>query len=135
MAFAEVTGSVPVVAWWLFLAAVLWTMVYDTMYAMVDREDDVKLGVRSSAILFGRADRLAIALMQLASLALLVAVGRMSGLGRWYWLGLLAATVLAAWQQWLIRDRDPEASFRAFLNNNWFGLAVFAGLALNYQFR
>jgi 4-hydroxybenzoate polyprenyltransferase len=135
MAFAEQTGSVPAAAWLLFLAAVLWTMVYDTMYAMVDREDDIKLGVRSSAILFGRADRLAIALLQLASVALLVAVGRMSGLGRWYWLGLVAAAALAVWQQWLIRDRDPDASFRAFLNNNWFGLAVFAGLALDYQLR
>ena len=135
MAFAEETGGVPAVAWWLFLAAVLWTMVYDTMYAMVDREDDVRLGVRSSAILFGRSDRLAIALLQLASLALLVVVGRVSGLGRWYWLGLVAAAALAVWQQWLIRDRDPAQCFGAFQNNNYFGLAVFTGIALHYAFR
>jgi 4-hydroxybenzoate polyprenyltransferase len=135
MAFAEQTGGVPAVAWWLFAAAVLWTTAYDTMYAMVDREDDLELGVRSSAILFGRADRAAIAALQLASLALLLVVGRMSGLGHWYWLGLLAATAFAAWQLWLIRDRDPQASFRAFLNNNYFGLVVFLGLALHYLFR
>ena len=135
MAFAEQVDSVPAVAWCLFFAAFFWTVAFDTEYAMVDRDDDLKVGVRSSAILFGRADRLAIALLQLASLALLAAVGRMSGLGRWYWLGLVVAAALALWQQWLIRDRDPARCFRAFLNNNYVGLAVFAGLALHYVFR
>lgn len=135
MAFAEQTGGVPAVGWWLFAASLAWVVAYDTMYAMTDREDDLRLGVRSSAILFGRADRVAVALLQLASLTLLVAVGCMAGLGRWYWLGLLAAAAFAAWQQWLIRARAPDACLRAFLNNNWYGLAVFAGLALDYLFR
>jgi 4-hydroxybenzoate polyprenyltransferase len=135
MAFAEQAGNVPAVAWCLFFAALFWTVAFDTEYAMVDREDDLKLGVRSSAILLGRADRLAVALLQLASLVLLLFVGKSSALGRWYWLGLGAAAVLAAWQVWLIRDRDPAASFRAFLNNNYFGMAVFAGIALDYLFR
>jgi 4-hydroxybenzoate polyprenyltransferase len=135
MAFAEQTAAVPAVAWLLFAAVVFWTTAYDTMYAMVDREDDLKLGVRSSAILFGRADRVAVAILQVATLASLVAVGWMIGLGRWYWLGLLTAAALAVWQQWLIRDREPAACFQAFLNNNYFGMAVFVGLALHYHFR
>jgi len=134
MAFAAQTGSVPAVGWLLFLAVVLWTTAYDTMYAMVDREDDLLIGVRSSAILFGRHDRVVIAALQLGSLALLWLVGRLSGLGHWYWIGLIAAAALALRQQWLIRERDPADCFRAFLNNNLFGLAVFAGILLDYQF-
>jgi 4-hydroxybenzoate polyprenyltransferase len=114
---------------------VLWTTVFDTMYAMVDRDDDLALGVHSSAILFGRADLAAIAVMQVASLAALVTVGRLSSLGGWYWLGLIGAAALVVWQQWLIRTRDPAACFRAFLSNNAFGAAVFAGIALDYLFR
>jgi len=110
-------------------------VVYDTMYAMVDREDDLAIGVRSAAILFGRADRVVVALMQLGSLALLAVVGHLSALGRWFWLGLAVAAALALWQQRLIRDREPSACFRAFLNNNYFGMAVFAGIALAYLFR
>ena len=135
MAFAEQAGGVPASAWLLFAAAVLWTMVYDTMYAMVDREDDLAIGVRSSAVLFGRADRIVVALMQLGSLALLAIVGQLSALGRWYWLGLGVAATLALREQWLIRDREPSACFQAFLNNNYFGMAVFAGIALDYLFR
>jgi len=135
MAFAEQAGGVPAFAWLLFAAAVLWTMVYDTMYAMVDREDDLAIGVRSSAVLFGRADRIMVALMQLGSLALLATVGQLSRLGRWYWLGLGVAATLALREQWLIRDREPTACFQAFLNNNYFGMAVFAGIALDYLFR
>jgi 4-hydroxybenzoate polyprenyltransferase len=134
MAFAAQTGSVPAVGWLLFLAVVLWTTAYDTMYAMVDREDDLLIGVRSSAILFGRHDRVVIAALQLGSLALLWLVGRLSGLGHWYWIGLIAAAALALRQQWLIRERDPTDCFRAFLNNNLFGLAVFGGILLDYQF-
>jgi 4-hydroxybenzoate polyprenyltransferase len=134
MAFAAQTGSVPAVGWLLFLAVVLWTTAYDTMYAMVDREDDMLIGVRSSAILFGRHDRVVIAALQLGSLALLWLVGRLSGLGHWYWIGLVVAAGLALRQQWLIRGRDPADCFRAFLNNNLYGLAVFAGILLDYQF-
>jgi 4-hydroxybenzoate polyprenyltransferase len=135
MAFAAQTGAVPPVAWVLFLSVVLWTTAYDTMYAMVDREDDLVIGVRSSAILFGRADRIVIAALQLAALGGLGLVGWISGLGHWYWVGLAVAAALATHQQVLIRNRQPAACFRAFLNNNLLGLAVFAGLALDYLFR
>jgi 4-hydroxybenzoate polyprenyltransferase len=134
MAFAAHGGSVPPVAWVMFLSVVLWTTAYDTIYAMVDREDDLVIGVRSSAILFGRADRLVIASLQAAALGGLALVGLMQDLGRWYWAGLAVAAVFALYQQWLIRDREPAACFRAFLNNNLFGLAVFAGILLHYLF-
>jgi 4-hydroxybenzoate polyprenyltransferase len=134
MAFAAQTGSVPAVAWVLFLSVVLWTTAYDTIYAMVDREDDLVIGIRSSAILFGRADRVIIAALQAGALGGLALVGWMTALGRWYWAGLLAAAALALHQQRLIRNRDPAACFRAFLNNNLFGFVVFAGLALDYLF-
>jgi 4-hydroxybenzoate polyprenyltransferase len=134
MAFAAQSGSVPPEAWVMFLSVVLWTTAYDTIYAMVDREDDLVIGVRSSAILFGRADRLIIGALQVGALAGLVAVGLVCGLGRWYWTGLVVAAGLAIHQQVLIRDRDPDACFRAFLNNNLFGLAVFAGILLHYLF-
>ena len=135
MAFAAQTGAIPPVAWVLFVSVVLWTTAYDTMYAMVDREDDLVIGVRSSAILFGRADRVLIAALQLAALGGLGLVGWISGLGHWYWVGLAVAAALAAHQQVLIRHRQPAECFRAFLNNNLLGLAVFAGLALDYLFR
>jgi 4-hydroxybenzoate polyprenyltransferase len=134
MAFAAQTGELPLLAWVLFLSGVLWTTAYDTMYAMVDREDDLVIGIRSSAILFGRADRLVIGALQVGSLGGLALVGTMAGLGRWYWAGLAAAAALAVHQQVLIKDREPDACFRAFLNNNLFGLAVFAGIALDYLF-
>ena len=135
MAFAAQTGELPLVAWVLFVAGVLWTTAYDTMYAMVDREDDLVIGIRSSAILFGRADRLVVGALQAGALAGLGLVGALAGLGRWYWAGLGAAAVLAVHQQFLIRDREPQACFRAFLNNNLFGLVVFVGIALDYLFR
>ena len=134
MAYAAQTGSVPAVAWVMFLAVVLWTTAYDTIYAMVDREDDLVIGIRSSAILFGRADRAIVAALQLGAIGGLALTGLMSGLGRWYWGGLGVASLLALHQQWLIRDRDPDRCFRAFLGNNLFGLAVFAGILLHYLF-
>ena len=134
MAFAAQTGSVPPQAWVMFASVVLWTTAYDTIYAMVDREDDLLIGIRSSAILFGRADRAIIAVLQAGALAGLSCVGLMCGLGRWYWYGLVVAAALAAHEQWLIRTRDPDRCLRAFLNNNLFGLAVFAGILLDYLF-
>jgi 4-hydroxybenzoate polyprenyltransferase len=134
MAFAAQTGELPLVAWVLFAAGVLWTTAYDTIYAMVDREDDLVIGVRSSAILFGRADRGIVAVLQVGALALLVLAGLLSGLGTWYWLGLGVAAATAMHQQYLIRHRDPGECFRAFLNNNLFGLAVFGGILLDYLF-
>lgn len=135
MAFTAVTGEMPpLVAWLLFLAAVLWTTAYDTMYAMCDREDDLKIGVKSTAILFGQHDRLAVGVLQVLTLLLLLWVGILSGFGIWYWLGLLVAAGLSAYQQWLIRHREPIPSLRAFLNNHWLGMAVFIGLAADYAF-
>lgn len=134
MAFAAQTGELPLVAWVLFAAGVLWTTAYDTIYAMVDREDDLVIGVRSSAILFGRADRGIVAALQAGALALLVVAGMLSDLGAWYWLGLAVAAATAVHQHHLIRHRDPGECFRAFLNNNLFGLAVFGGILLDYLF-
>ena len=134
MAFAAQTGELPTMAWVLFVAGVLWTTAYDTIYAMVDREDDLVIGIRSSAILFGRADRGIIGALQAGTIAGLALVGHLAQLGRWYWAGLAIAAALALYQQYLIRDRDPAACFRAFLNNNLFGLAVFGGILLDYLF-
>lgn len=134
MAFSAQTGELPREAWLLFLAAVLWAGVYDTMYAMVDREDDVRLGVKSSAILFADADRFIIAMMQLMVLLALGLIGHEHHMNLWYWLGLGAGALFFVWQQWLIRKRQPEACFRAFNNNNYFGMCVFVGILLNYQF-
>ncbi len=129
MAFAAVTGEVAHASWLLFLATLLWALAYDTMYAMADREDDLKIGVKSSAILFGRHDRLIIGLLQLLSLSLLVLAGLSFELGLYYYLGLAAAALTNLYQQWLIRHREPMVCFRAFLNNHYFGLLVFIGLA------
>ena len=118
----------------LFAAGVLWTTAYDTIYAMVDREDDLLIGVHSSAILFGRADRGIVALLQFGALALLALAGYLSHLGRWYWLGLATAALLSLRQQFLIRHREPPQCFRAFLDNNLVGLAVFGGILLDYLF-
>ncbi len=135
MAFAAQTGGVPKVAWLLFVATVLWATAYDTMYGMVDREDDLKIGVKSTAILFGEADRAIIATLQVLLLAALLMVGQEAGLGGYYYFGLLLAAGLALYQQYLIRERDPIACFQAFLNNNWFGAAVFTGIVLDYLVR
>ncbi len=135
MAFAAQTGGIPKVAWLLFVATVLWATAYDTMYGMVDREDDLKIGVKSTAILFGKADRAIIATIQILLLAALLMVGQTASLGSYYYFGLLLATGLALYQQYLIREREPKDCFQAFLNNNWFGAAVFTGIVLDYLVR
>jgi 4-hydroxybenzoate polyprenyltransferase len=132
MGFAAQTGAVPPLAWLLLSAVVLWVLVYDTQYAMVDREDDLRIGIKSTAILFDDADRPVIAILQGLLLVDLWLVGRQAELGLPYLLGLGVAAALAVYQQWLIRARTPAGCFRAFLNNNWFGLAVFAGIAAGY---
>jgi len=134
MAYAAQTDSVPRLAWLLFIANILWTMAYDTMYAMVDREDDLKIGIKSSAILFGDADCAMIGLMQTMALLALLLVGLDMQLGLWYYLGLGSAAVFALYQQGLIANREPSACLRAFLNNNYFGLAIFIGTALHFAF-
>ncbi|MDH3839665.1 MAG: 4-hydroxybenzoate octaprenyltransferase [Chromatiales bacterium] len=135
MAFAAQTAALPQIAWLMFLIIVVWAIIYDTMYAMVDREDDLKLGLRSTAILFDEADRFIIGVLQLIFFAGLMLLAPMADLGKWYWLGLAGAAIAAIYQQLLIRDRDPASCFRAFLNNNALGASVFAGIALDYLFR
>jgi 4-hydroxybenzoate polyprenyltransferase len=132
MAFAAQTGTVPPVAWLIFLAALLWATIYDTMYAMVDRDEDRRIGVRSTAILFGDADRVILGVLQVLLFADLALIGLQVSLGTYYWLGLALAAALAVYHQYLIRDREPAACFQAFLNNNWLGAAVFAGIVLHY---
>lgn len=134
MAFAAQTGSVPGVAWLLFCATVLWAVAYDTMYAMVDRDDDIKIGVKSTAILFGDADRAIIGFIQLSVLGVLWIVGDHLEMGNFYFGGLLAAAGFGGYQQYLIRNREPTFCLKAFLNNNWFGVAVFCGIVLHYMF-
>jgi 4-hydroxybenzoate polyprenyltransferase len=134
MAYAAQTGAVPRFAWLLFIANILWTTAYDTMYAMVDREDDLKIGIKSSAILFGDAECAMTGLMQAMTLFALLLIGLDMQLGYWYYLGLVGAALFAVYQQVLIADREPQACLRAFLNNNYFGLSVFAGIALHFHF-
>lgn len=131
MGWAAVSETLPLTCWLLFLANICWTVAYDTQYAMVDRDDDLKIGVKSTAILFGRHDKLIIGLLQLATLLLLVLIGWLSGLGGIFYWGLLVAAVLFIHQQKLIVDRQREKCFQAFLNNNYVGLALFAGIALS----
>ncbi|RDI48636.1 4-hydroxybenzoate octaprenyltransferase [Aquicella lusitana] len=132
MAFAAVTGSVGNAAWFLFLTCLIWPVIYDTMYAMVDREDDRKIGVKSTAILFDEMDTFIIGLLQMLFVVLLVIMGLMFRLHFIYYLALAAVGVLFIYQQWLIKSRDPQACFRAFKNNNWVGLLIFLGIFLSY---
>ncbi len=134
MAFAAQLERVPRVGWLLLLANMLWVTVYDTLYAMVDRDDDLKIGVRSTAILFGDSDRHIIAVLQALTLLALYLVGGMMRMSDWYYAGLAAGALFFVRQLWLIRARAREACMRAFLNNNYFGMSVFVGIALNYQF-
>jgi 4-hydroxybenzoate polyprenyltransferase len=135
MAFAAVINDVPAVAWWLLVASALWTIAYDTEYAMVDREDDLKIGIKTSAIFFGRFDVSAVMLCYLLSLATLFVIGKVLGFAWPFWLGLFAACVISLYHYKLIRHRERDACFRAFLHNNWFGFAVFIGIAAQYLIR
>ena len=135
MAFAAVLGTVPVIGWLLMLANAFWVLAYDTEYAMVDRDDDLRLGIKSSAIFFGRFDVAAVMASYGAFLALLVVIGRMTGAGWPFYAGCAIAAALAAYHFVLIRTRSRDGCLRAFRHNNWVGLAVFAGTALDYAFR
>ncbi|MCB1678603.1 MAG: 4-hydroxybenzoate octaprenyltransferase [Halioglobus sp.] len=132
MAFAAQQGTLPPALWLLYLGNLLWTVVFDTKYAMVDREDDLKMGIKSSAILFGRHDRLIIGLLQVLCLVCLYLAGQQFGLGPAFNTSLLVVAGLFVYHQHLIRHRDRDACFRAFLHNNWVGLAIFAGIVLHY---
>jgi 4-hydroxybenzoate polyprenyltransferase len=135
MAFAAVQGNVPPVAWVLLLANILWAIAYDTEYAMVDRDDDIHLGIHSSALFFGKYDVPAVMICYTITLLLLAVVGLMAGLGVAYFTGLIVAEGIAFHHYKLIKDRSREKCFAAFLHNNWFGAAVFAGLVADYWLR
>jgi 4-hydroxybenzoate polyprenyltransferase len=132
MAFAAETNSLPAIAWLLYTANLLWTVAYDTEYAMVDRDDDLKIGVKSTAILFGEMDRLMIGMLQAMALFALWLLGRQLGFGGFWLAGLGVAAGLFVYQHWLMRERSRDGCFQAFLNNQWVGLAVFAGLLVDY---
>ena len=135
MAFAATLGSVPSVAWLLLVANVFWAIAYDTEYAIVDRDDDIHLGIHSSALWFGKYDVAAVMVCYAITLTLLVVVGQMMGLGWLYYLGLLMAGGIALYHYRLIKHRQREACFKAFLHNNWFGAAVFLGIVADYLIR
>ncbi len=132
MAYTALTGTVAPEGWLLYIAAVIWALIYDTEYAMVDRADDLRIGVKSTAILFGESDRLMIGLLQSAMLGLMVLVGAKLELGLYYYLGVVAGSLVFLRQQYLIRKRDPDGCFRAFIGNNYFGMVVFIGLVADY---
>lgn len=132
MAFAAVSESVPLSCWIMFLANILWAVAYDTQYAMVDRDDDLKIGIKSTAILFGRHDKLIIGILQVAVLALMVEIGALNGLGWHFYGAVIIAGALFVYQQKLIVNRDRDACFKAFMNNNYVGLVLFIGLATSY---
>ncbi len=129
MAFAAIQGEVPAVAWVLYVGNIFWATAYDTWYAMVDREDDIRMGAKSTAILFGEMDLVAQGVLYACMFAALVLVGREAGMGLWYWAGLGAALLLVTYEFTIARTRDRDACFRAFLHNNWVGMVIFAGIA------
>jgi 4-hydroxybenzoate polyprenyltransferase len=135
MAFAAQTGGTDRLAWLVFGTTLIWAVIYDTFYAMVDRPDDLKVGVKSTAILFGDADLFVIGGLQLLMVVALLLIGTMAGLGAWYFSSIAGAAGLMVWHQWLARKRDPAGCFRAFLHNHYIGLTVFIGIALDYTFR
>ena len=131
MAFVAQLNQIPMKSWILFLAAATWPVIYDTYYAMVDRDDDIKIGVKSTAILFGKRDLLIVGLLQCLFILLLIVVGWLFNLHFVYYISLLFVAVLFAYQQWMTRDRDRDACFKAFLNNHWVGLIIFVGIVLS----
>ena len=132
MAFTAQANEITAVTWLIFMATVLWATAYDTMYAMADRKDDLKIGVKSTAILFGEADKLIIGMLQALLILNLILIGTSAQLGLYYFIGLTVATGFAIYQQFLIKDREPAKCIKAFLNNNWFGFSVFVGILVNY---
>jgi len=135
MAFTAASGTLPAVAWLLFFANVLWTVAYDTYYAMTDREDDLKMGMKSTAILFGDADRVINLRLQGLMLLLLILAGNKLAMHLTYYLGLAVAAGCFAWQFHSTRDREPMKCFKAFLHNHWAGLAIFLGTVLDFALR
>jgi 4-hydroxybenzoate polyprenyltransferase len=134
MAFAAQVGNTPQLAWIVFGAALIWAVIYDTFYAMVDREDDKKIGVKSTALLFGDVDLFVIAGLQLVMLLALIFIGLRANLGLWYYASVAVAAALMMYHQWLARDRQPAGCFAAFLHNHYIGMVVFIGIVLHYSF-
>jgi len=134
MAFAAQTGSAPQLAWLVFGSALIWAVIYDTFYAMVDREDDLKVGVKSTAILFGDADLFVIGGLQLLMILALILIGNMAELGFWYFASIGLCAILMAYHQWLARDRQAAGCFKAFLHNHYIGMIIFIGIVLHYTF-
>lgn len=134
MVFAAQTGEIPRLAWLMWLTVVVWSVIYDTMYAMADREEDLRIGVKSTAILFGKTDIFIITLLQVVLLLAIILIGGVAKLGSWYMLGVGAVFILMVYQRLLIRHRDPGHCLRAFQNNRYVGAALFAGIALDYTF-
>ncbi|NMG74275.1 4-hydroxybenzoate octaprenyltransferase [Aromatoleum diolicum] len=132
MGFAAVQGAVPAIAWWLLVANIFWTIAYDTEYAMVDRPDDLKIGIKTSAITFGRFDVAAVMLCYALAFALFAAVGAAAGRGVWFFSGLVVACGIAGYHYTLIRARDRARCFKAFLHNNWIGATIFVALVIDY---
>lgn len=134
MAFAAQTNAIPQDAWFLFAITALWAVIYDTMYAMCDREDDLAAGIRSSAILFGESDKFVIGALQAMMLMALLLLGQRLGMTAWYYLAIVSVAMFMAYQQWLIRNRQPAACLAAFKNNHYIGMTVFVGIALHYLY-
>lgn len=134
MAFAAQTGGTPELAWLVFGTAVIWAVIYDTFYAMVDREDDIRIGVKSTAVLFGEVDLFVIAGLQLLMLLALTLIGYRAELGFWYYFSVAIAAAMMVWHLWLARDRQPAGCFQAFLRNHQIGMVIFIGIALHYTF-
>jgi len=136
MAYSSVTGHLPTLAGWLiFIATILWTVAYDTMYALTDKPDDLKIGVKSTAILFGEHNRIIIAVFQALMLITMVAIGVLSQLGSAYYIALLIAAVFMVYQQYLLSQSETKNGLRAFLNNNWLGMVIFLGLVIHYAYK
>jgi len=133
MAFAAQMGYIDGAAWFLFITAVIWPLIYDTMYAMADREDDIRIGVKSSAIFLNSMDTVVIGLLQSLFIVMLVIVGLMHRLDFPFYFSTIIVALFFTYQQWLIKDRDPSNCIRAFLNNNWVGITIFLGIVLSYK--
>ncbi len=134
MAYTAQANEITAVTWLIFLATILWATAYDTMYAMVDYDDDIKIGVKSTAVLFGNQDKLIIGIIQIMLIFDLLLIGHRTELSGFYYLSVAIASLFAIYQQYLIKDRKRELCFQAFLNNNWLGMVLFAGVFLDYQF-
>ena len=134
MAFAAQTNSLPVIAWLLLLANIIWATVYDTFYAMADREDDLLAGIKSTAILFGDDDRTILGILQVTFVIVMILIGQQLQLGWIYYLSLVIASLLFVYQQIITRTREPAQCLLAFLNNNWVGAVIFVGLVMDYSF-